>query len=143
MQQQEFSRSECNARVEAYQKALQIPKLEQFDCFIEKAKERTKRFKSSIETQQLYHELKRELYEAMPAPTFLHNYVQRLYVAVRVHNHDPLSLEGYDLLLSTIKDRLNVLYLKEEHYKAEIVKIEFCLDKLKQQRKKAYEAHTP
>lgn len=137
---QEFSRSECNARVEAYQKALQIPKLEQFD--IEKAKERTNRFKQSAETQQLYHELKRELYEAMPAPTFLHNYVQRLYVAVRVHNHDPLSLEGYDLLLDSIHNRLKALYMKEDQYKTEIVKIEFCFDKLKQQRKKQYEAHT-
>ena len=133
-------RSECNARVEAYQKALNISKVEVFD--IEKAKERTKRFKSSIETQQLYHELKRELYEAMPAPTFLHNYVQRLYVAVRVHNHDPLSLEGYDLLLDSIHNRLKALYMKEDQYKTEIVKIEFCLDRLKQQRKKQYEAHT-
>jgi hypothetical protein len=137
---QEFSRSECNARVEAYQKALQIPKLEQFD--IEKAKERTRQFRSSIETQQLYNELKRELYEAMPAPSFLHNYVQRLYVAVRVHNHDPLSLEGYDLLLESIHNRLKALYMKEDQYKTEIVKIEFCFDKLKAQRKKQYEAHT-
>ena len=140
MQQQEFMRSECNARVEAYQKALNISKVEVFD--IEKAKERTKRFKSSIETQQLYNELKRELYEAMPAPSFLHNYVQRLYVAVRVHNHDPLSLEGYDLLLDSIHNRLKALYMKEDQYKTEIVKIEFCFDKLKQQRKKQYEAHT-
>lgn len=141
MQQQEFMRSECNARVAAYQRALHISQEEQFD--IERAKERTKQFKSSIEIQQLYFELKRELYEAMPAPPFIQNYVQRLYVAVRVHNHDPLSLEGYDLLLDTINCRLKVLYQKEELYQAEIAKIEFCLDKLKQQRKKVYEAQTP